>query len=615
MPTKDSMIQFKYGTQGNYDKIVTKDLNTVYFTTDKQRLFVGDTEYTRPIQHGTALPTTFVPPNSFFYHETEKALYFSKDGEAWVACSNFYTHPEFTAKTYGPEASKTLAHGEAFIVPQITVNDEGHVSAGKDITFTLPTAPDITIQGTTPEDATQLAFGDEFTLIESDKVDTAVDGHKIIETRKKYKLPAAPADIKNTSNTTGTGNAVTAVEFDAATGHVLTVTKGETFATKASVDAISSNPAMDITSDQITNWDGEVGAKAIAQAAVVANTPITGGTHTKITYDAKGLVTAGADLAVSDIPNLGAGKITSGTFDVDRIPDITLAKVTDAGTAAAKDVATAAIGTTATDDLVTGKQVQAYVTTAVEGLSGAMHFVGLSTTDPKGDTGATVAGHTKWVAGDVVLFGNKEFVLKAGTNTAANWIELGDETRYAVKGEIKNSDIADDAAIDQSKIAGLTKALDAKATPADIDTKIAAHVTSHHKALTIGTETYDGSAAVTVDKATIGLGNVDNTADANKSVASAAKLTTGRTIAISGAVTGTASEFDGTKNITIATTSVNGSKVNGAVAEATHATNADSAASADSATKATQDAEGNVITSTYATKAEVQAAALVWDTF
>lgn len=39
---------------------------------------------------------------------------------------------------------------------------------------------------------------------------------------------------------------------------------------------------------------------------VVANTAITGATKTKITYDAKGLVTAGTDLIASDIPDLSA---------------------------------------------------------------------------------------------------------------------------------------------------------------------------------------------------------------------------------------------------------------------------------------------------------------------
>ena len=39
------------------------------------------------------------------------------------------------------------------------------------------------------------------------------------------------------------------------------------------------------------------------------------------------------------------------------------------------------------------------------------------------------------------------------------------------------------------------------------------------------------------------------------------------------------------------------------------------ATSADSATKATQDAEGNVISTTYATKTELANAALVWGTF
>ena len=52
---------------------------------------------------------------------------------------------------------------------------------------------------------------------------------------------------------------------------------------------------------------------------VKSNSSITGATKCKITYDSKGLVTAGANLAASDIPNLAANKITSGTFADARI--------------------------------------------------------------------------------------------------------------------------------------------------------------------------------------------------------------------------------------------------------------------------------------------------------
>lgn len=59
-------------------------------------------------------------------------------------------------------------------------------------------------------------------------------------------------------------------------------------------------------------------AKAVDEK-VAANTAITGATKCKVTYDSKGLVTAGADLAASDIPSLPASKITSGTFADARI--------------------------------------------------------------------------------------------------------------------------------------------------------------------------------------------------------------------------------------------------------------------------------------------------------
>ena len=60
--------------------------------------------------------------------------------------------------------------------------------------------------------------------------------------------------------------------------------------------------------------------KATADGYYVAkNADITGATKAKITYDSKGLVTGGADLAASDIPNLPASKITSGTLADARI--------------------------------------------------------------------------------------------------------------------------------------------------------------------------------------------------------------------------------------------------------------------------------------------------------
>ena len=68
-----------------------------------------------------------------------------------------------------------------------------------------------------------------------------------------------------------------------------------------------------------TNYPSMATAKAIAEAVsgganyVVKNNDITAGTHTKITYDAKGLVTGGADLEATDIPNLSLSKITDVT--------------------------------------------------------------------------------------------------------------------------------------------------------------------------------------------------------------------------------------------------------------------------------------------------------------
>lgn len=105
---------------------------------------------------------------------------------------------------------------------------------------------------------------------------------------------------------------------------VFSVGTGFSDATRSTAFSISRsgrvkvfNPPVD--KDEVVRKEELDIVKTIADNAVVANEPITAGTHTKITYDSKGLVTEGSDLAPDDIPALHTSKITSGTFSDDRI--------------------------------------------------------------------------------------------------------------------------------------------------------------------------------------------------------------------------------------------------------------------------------------------------------
>lgn len=74
--------------------------------------------------------------------------------------------------------------------------------------------------------------------------------------------------------------------------------------------------------------------------------------------------------------------------------------------------------------------------------------------------------------------------------------------------------------------------------------------------------------------------------------ATSTKLQTTRTISLSGKITGTATSFDGSANISIPVTAVIADSCTGNAA---------------TATKATSDASGNIIADTYATKTELAA--------
>lgn len=109
----------------------------------------------------------------------------------------------------------------------------------------------------------------------------------------------------------------------------------------------------------------------------------------------------------------------------------------DIGTAAEKDFITNMSSNTASTDLPTVAAVASYVqdqTGGLNGLTGAMHFRGQTSTDLTvtaniSSSAVVVNNETiNAISGDVVLLNEKEYVW-----TGSQWILLGDEGSYALK--------------------------------------------------------------------------------------------------------------------------------------------------------------------------------------
>lgn len=175
-----------------------------------------------------------------------------------------------------------------------------------------------------------------------------------------------------------------------------------------------------------------------------------------------------ADLDAAEVA-VGTGEIiekvsqTDGKISVSKralvagdIPTIEQSQVNGLGTALAAKQDVLAFQSDNYDKETNKVITKSDLDTAVAGLSGAVHFIGVKESLP-----------TSGNNGDICIVGNKEYVY---STSDSKWHELGDETIYAVKGQIKDADVAADAAIAQSKIAGLTDALGAKANSADLGT-------------------------------------------------------------------------------------------------------------------------------------------------
>ena len=186
-----------------------------------------------------------------------------------------------------------------------------------------------------------------------DKADSALQSHQSVTdsdptlswgTRSKVgsvgstelhvTMPSNPASGK--LDTSGDGSNVSVTPDGTSTGTDIgssTTLKAWAQKFKNLVGALKALAFKDKVSDGDIN--GTISDSHIASASTwngkADKASVTGATKCKITYNSQGIVTAGADLAASDIPSLAASKITSGTFGTSFIADdaITAAKVKD----------------------------------------------------------------------------------------------------------------------------------------------------------------------------------------------------------------------------------------------------------------------------------------------
>lgn len=518
MPTPNQVVQFKAGLQTAFDGIEQKDLNTIYFVTDTQRLFVGETEYTRPVQHGAELPAEYVPNNSLFVKETGTAreLYYSKDGTAWDMIAQLPA--TITGGVFGNNATTSLDFEGSFTIPKVTVDNRGNVTAIEDVTMTLPAAPEdaevqVTQSGSgnavigvakTPETTTGITVTMGTVVTPEDLDDYAALAGANFTGPVTVQSPSAamnPATKEYVDNLLGANDAMV---FKGTVGESGTVTD---FSALTNYQVGWTYRV--ITAGTYAGVDCEVGDLIIAVADYADSFKDTDWTVAQTNID--GAVTSEA--ALTD----GAIIVGTGSQGVEALANGTngqVLKMVDGSPAWSDEVENTDTTYTFTNGSDGSFQVQA------------------SNGEPQTVTigKPATAGIADKVANKLTINGTEYDGSAAQTITIPTEYELNDLTDVDVT------------------------------TPAANQAIIYDGTSWKNRALT---------------KSDVGLGNVDNTADANKNVATAGKLTTPVTIGLSGAATGTATSFDGSQNITIPVTALNAANLSGAIPEGVTAVTAD----------------------------------------
>ena len=156
-------------------------------------------------------------------------------------------------------------------------------------------------------------------------IDNATDVLPIVDTSatttKKITLTQVKTSLalNNVDNTSDANKPVSSATQTALDAKQATLVSGTNIKTINSTSILGSG---NIAISSAVAWGGVTGTlsnqtdlQTALDGKVDENAAITGATKTKITYDAKGLVTAGADLAAGDMPSgIDATKISTGSI-------------------------------------------------------------------------------------------------------------------------------------------------------------------------------------------------------------------------------------------------------------------------------------------------------------
>lgn len=180
-----------------------------------------------------------------------------------------------------------------------------------------------------------------------------------------------------------------------------------------------------------------------------------------------------ANLDVAEVA-VGTGEIiekiseTDGKISVSKralvasdIPTIEQSQVNGLGAALAAKQDTLAFQNDNYDKTTNKAITKSDLDAAVAGLTGITHFKGVVENLP-----ASAENGDIYIKTD----GTEHIYVKPDAATEGHFEELGDQSSHIKHGTVVDSDIAANAAIAQSKIAGLTDALNAKANSADLGT-------------------------------------------------------------------------------------------------------------------------------------------------